>query len=114
MGNFASTARAQELKALRHSAEIDRIIEEDSRRSKQEHKILFLGKGWPLSLTLPARDADANDDRCRVGRVWKVDCSQANEIPPPGRFLTRRTHCLPDHDLPKLVGKRAGSCLSGA
>lgn len=88
MGNRASTAHTRELEALQRSADIDRIIEEDSRQSMREHKVLFLGKGWPLSLAHPARDVDANLDQCRFERIWKVDRSQANKIPPPGRFLT--------------------------
>jgi len=48
MGNCASATQDRE--ATQRSADIDRIIEEDSKKFKKECKILLLGKGWPLSL----------------------------------------------------------------
>ena len=53
MGNCASATQDRE--ASQRSADIDRIIEEDSKKFKKECKILLLGKGWPLSLALLAK-----------------------------------------------------------
>jgi len=51
MGNCASAT--QDRGAFQRSADIDRIIEEDSKKFKKECKILLLGGGWLLSLALP-------------------------------------------------------------
>ena len=51
MGNCASATQDRE--AYQRSADIDRIIEEDSQQFKKECKILLLGKGRRLSSTLP-------------------------------------------------------------
>lgn len=48
MGNCTSVTQDRE--ASQRSADIDRTIEEDSKKFKKECKILLLGKGWPLSL----------------------------------------------------------------
>jgi guanine nucleotide-binding protein G(i) subunit alpha len=50
MGNCASVTQDRE--ASLRSADIDRNIEEDSKKFKKECKILLLGMEWPLSLTL--------------------------------------------------------------
>lgn len=50
MGNCESAT--QDRRASQHSADIDRIIEEDSKKFKRECKILLLGKGWLPSLVL--------------------------------------------------------------
>jgi len=51
MGNCASATQDRE--ASQRSADIDRIIEEDSKKFKKECKILLLGSGRLLSLALP-------------------------------------------------------------
>ena len=53
MGNCASATQDRE--ASQRSANIDRIIEEDSKKFKKECKILLLGKGRLLSVPLPAK-----------------------------------------------------------
>jgi len=53
MGNCSSATQDRE--ASLRSANIDRIIEEDSKKFKKECKILLLGKGWPLLLRLPTK-----------------------------------------------------------
>lgn len=50
MGNCASGTQDRE--ASQRSADIDRVIEEDSKKFKKECKILLLGKGPSLSLVL--------------------------------------------------------------
>ena len=52
MGNCASATQDRE--ASQRSADIDRIIEEDSKKFKKECKILLLGKRLLLSLALHA------------------------------------------------------------
>ena len=52
MGNCASATQAQDREASLRSADIDRIIEEDSKKFRKECKILLLGTEWPLSLVL--------------------------------------------------------------
>ena len=83
MGNCSSATQDRE--ASQRSANIDRIIEEDSKKLKKECKILLLGKECPL-LQHP-REANRNHGRRRIGRVWKVDCCQANENHSPRWFL---------------------------
>ena len=53
MGNCASATQDRE--ASQRSADIDRIIEEDSKKFKKECKILLLGKGRVPSLALSAK-----------------------------------------------------------
>ena len=53
MGNCASTTQDRE--ASQRSANIDRIIEEDSKKFKKECKILLLGEWWPPFTHLSAR-----------------------------------------------------------
>ena len=50
MGNCTSATPDRE--ASQRSADIDRVIEEDSKKFKKECKILLLGKGWTLPLVL--------------------------------------------------------------
>jgi len=53
MGNCASATQDRE--ASQRSADIDRIIEEDSKKFKKECKILLLGEGRLLPPALPTK-----------------------------------------------------------
>ena len=45
MGNRVSVSATKDREASQRSANIDRIIEEDSKRFRRECKVLLLGKG---------------------------------------------------------------------
>ena len=64
-GNRGSAT--QDRDTLQRSVNIDRIIEEDSKKFKKERTILLLGKGrLPLPALLGQR---------KIERVWKINRS---------------------------------------
>lgn len=95
MGNCVS---AQDREALQRSQEIDRQIEEDSRKFKKECKILLLGVCYPRFSFGPQ---GGDDNRPRLCERQPSSCSTYREL--SGR-TARRGLCAVAHPTKEVGG----------